>query len=195
MQPFFQWSLGSTLPVPASVCSSSIPIKKVFIVKNTEAFYVGRFFLTSDDILSAGKQSQDVLSLYGLPSLPAGDVHNVINRLLNEDTVPVSLQSHTTLKAKRLLLLSTISKVYFEQIYTKGFNQGEVQSKPHGVAGPGVGNFSVADLKMTHSLAPSPPERRRIWCTGSMDTLWLMMLLYLLCIVAKIKGICGSWSA
>lgn len=67
--------------------------------------------------------------------------------------------------------------------------------KPHGTAGPGIGSFGTADLKITHSLAFDPKERR---CTVAHEEygrdVLLMLLVYWLYIVAKIKGLCGSQS-
>lgn len=124
-------------------------------------------------------------------SLPSGDVHNVIYCLLNGGTVLASL---THSKPEEDYCYQQSQKCTLSWYVQNVLTKEECSPESQGIAGSGLCNFSVAGLKMAHSLAHNPQVHLVHWECGRHVVL-LMVLAYLLCIVVKIKGVWGSWSA
>lgn len=124
----------ATLPMVSWINSSVTclsahppPSRKCSWLKSTDAFYVSRFFFLP--VMTYYLQVKRIRMCWAcvdseLLKLTLRGCSQC--QLLSAEWGYCASQSYT-LKA-RILLLSTTSKVYFELICTKGFDQGEMQS-------------------------------------------------------------------
>lgn len=157
---------AAILPMASRLASLSTlhPIKKGFIVRKHGRTLGGQTkeIFTNDSIWCIGNQSQDMLSSCGLRAAS----HSVSSEgcsqchLLSAEWQHRANLNYSTPEEYRCQPSQKRTWSWHEQ---KVFDQSEVEPQASWRAGPGRRSFSVADVKMTRSIACSP-QRKVLHC-------------------------------